>query len=330
MNHTVRMPSPQRLNGFLFAIAAGLLWGFVFVVPLLIPEYPATLQSFGRYLAFGLIALPLAWFDRSQLAGLSKADWIEATKLAFVGNIFYYVLLASAIHRAGGPLPTMIIGALPIAIGIAAKMRTPPPGQVASASVDWAALAPSLLLTAGGIALVNWSEIEEFRRSASADLWSYAFGALLSFGAVACWTWYPLRNADWLRAHANRSARAWATAQGLVCLPMSLAGYLIVWAWLASHGDPFPMPLGPRPGVFVSLMLLVGLTASWLGTMCWNAASQRLPESLTGQLIVIETLAALVYAFAIRQDWPPLPTLAGAVLLVAGVMWAVRAETGHC
>jgi hypothetical protein len=34
------------------------MWGLVFVGPLLLPEYPATPQSFGRYLAFGLIALP--------------------------------------------------------------------------------------------------------------------------------------------------------------------------------------------------------------------------------------------------------------------------------
>ena len=53
------MTSPQRLSGILFALAAGLMWGLVFVGPLLLPEYPATLQSFGRYLAFGLIALSM-------------------------------------------------------------------------------------------------------------------------------------------------------------------------------------------------------------------------------------------------------------------------------
>ncbi|MGE0660964.1 MAG: hypothetical protein AB7O63_15825, partial [Reyranellaceae bacterium] len=62
-------------TGTLFALAAGLLWGLVFVGPLLVPEYPAALQSFGRYLAFGLIALPLAWFDRAALRQLTRADW---------------------------------------------------------------------------------------------------------------------------------------------------------------------------------------------------------------------------------------------------------------
>jgi hypothetical protein len=31
--------------GTLFALAAGLMWGLVFVGPLLLPEYPAALQA---------------------------------------------------------------------------------------------------------------------------------------------------------------------------------------------------------------------------------------------------------------------------------------------
>ena len=85
--------------------AAGLMWGLVFVGPLLLPEYPAALQSVARYLAFGLIALPLAWLDRRALRQLGRADWIEALKLATIGNLLYYLCLASAIQRAGGPVP---------------------------------------------------------------------------------------------------------------------------------------------------------------------------------------------------------------------------------
>ena len=61
--------------GVLSALAAGLLWGLVFVSPLWLPDHPASLLSVGRYLAFGLIALPLAWFDRRELRRLSARDW---------------------------------------------------------------------------------------------------------------------------------------------------------------------------------------------------------------------------------------------------------------
>ena len=50
-------------TGTLFALAAGLMWGLVFVVPTMLAAYPAVLLTMGRYLAFGLIALPLAWWD---------------------------------------------------------------------------------------------------------------------------------------------------------------------------------------------------------------------------------------------------------------------------
>ncbi len=313
-------------TGTLFALAAGLLWGLVFVGPLLVPEYPAALQSFGRYLAFGLIALPLAWFDRASLRQLTRADWREALRLALVGNIVYYLFLASAIQRAGGPLPTMIIGTLPVVIAITANLRGHRAGTRRKQPLRWSRLTPSLLLIATGIALVNQVELERLRAEPGADLARYALGAALAVGAVACWTWYPIRNAEWLRATPDRSPRGWATAQGLATLPLAVIGYALTWAWFALSGSPFAMPFGPRPGDFVLLMFAIGLLASWLGTLCWNEASQRLPPAIAGQLIVFETLSALAYAFVLRGQWPGAGTLAGIALLVGGVLWALRAR----
>ncbi len=307
-------------TGTLFALAAGLMWGLVFVAPLLLPEYPAALQSFGRYLAFGLIALPLAWLDRRRLAQLTRADWVEAGKLALVGNIVYYLFLAAAIQRAGGPLPTMIIGTLPVVIAISSNLRD----QRRDGRLPWRRLLPSLVLFGAGILLVNHVEVGQLRDDPAADLPRYALGAALALGAVACWTWYPLRNADWLRAHEARSAGTWATAQGIATLPLALLGYAAWWLWAAASGIGFDMPFGPRPNFFVSLMLVIGLLASWLGTLCWNEASQRLPTTLVGQLIVFETLSALLYAFLLRAQMPAATTLAGIALLVAGVVWALR------
>jgi drug/metabolite transporter (DMT)-like permease len=320
------MPTAPLVTGTLFALAAGLMWGLVFVGPLLLPEYPATLHSFGRYLAFGLIALPLAWFDRHTLARLARSDWVEALKLALVGNVVYYLFLASSIQRAGGPLPTMIIGTLPVVISITANLRTGRAGTRVEAPLPWLRLLPSLLLIGAGIALVNQVELAHLRADPQADLARYALGALLAAGAVVCWTWYPIRNAEWLRAHPDRSPRGWATAQGLATLPLALVGYLLTWAWFAATGASFEMPFGPRAAYFIGLMLAIGLLASWLGTLCWNEASQRLPPALAGQLIVFETLAALAYALVLRGEAAKPQTLAGVALLVAGVVWAVRAR----
>ncbi|HEY5763648.1 MAG TPA: DMT family transporter [Rhodocyclaceae bacterium] len=311
--------------GVAFALAAGLMWGLVFVGPLLLPEYPAALQSFGRYLAFGLIALPLGWLDRREIARLTSSDWIEALKLAAIGNVLYYLCLASAVQRAGGPLPTMIIGTLPVVIAITANLRD----HRRDGSLPWARLLPSLLLIAAGIACVNHDELTVIAGQSADERARYFLGAVFAVGALACWTWYPLRNADWLRNHPGRNPRAWATAQGLATLPLALLGYVGLWGWLAATGSDFAMPVGPRPLVFIGLMLAIGFFASWLGTLCWNEASQRLPTALVGQLIVFETLAALAYAFALRGEWPGEFTATGIGLLIVGVGWALRIKPVH-
>ena len=308
------------LAGIFSALAAGLLWGLVFLVPLLLPEYPAPLLSVGRYLAFGIIALPLAFFDRHGLLKLSRADWLEALKLSAIGNLLYFLCLASAIQRAGAPLPTVMIGTLPVVIAITANLR----GGGRDGKLPWKRLAPSLCAIVAGIACVNRAEWNALTHSSDADLTRYLSGALFALGAIACWTWYPLRNADWLRHHPDRSPRAWATAQGLATLPLAAAGYLLVWAVLGFSGNSFALPFGPRPELFIGLMIALGLCASWLGTLCWNEASQRLRTAVAGQLIVFETLAALAYAFILRGEWPQPLTLFGIVLLIAGVLWAVR------
>lgn len=314
------------LAGTLFALAAGLMWGLVFVGPLMLPEYPAVLLSFGRYVAFGVIALVLALPDRARLAQFSRDDWREALKLGLIGNVLYYLALASAIQRAGGPLPTMIIGTLPVVIALVSNHRD----AARDGRLPWRRLAPSLGLIALGIGLVNQTELAALRAEGGADLGRYLTGALLAVAAVACWTWYPIRNADWLREHPDRSPRLWATAQGLATLPLALTGYLGVMLWhgLGGPGLPsdFALPLGPRPGAFLALMFAIGLLASWAGTLCWNEASQRLPTTLVGQLIVFETLSALAYAFLLRREWPHPGTAAGIVLLVAGVLWALRVK----
>jgi drug/metabolite transporter (DMT)-like permease len=314
---------PSLIPGTTFALLAGLMWGLVFVAPLMLPQYPPALLAAGRYLAFGLICLPLAALDWRELRALRKVDWWEAAKLSAIGNFLYYLCLAAAIQRAGNPLVSVIIGTLPVVIAVASNRRN----AVRDGRLPWGRLAPSLGLIAVGIACVNQTEMGALP---SGQWRAYAEGAVIAVVALACWTWYPIRNADWLRAHAERSPRAWATAQGLVTLPMALLALaaLYVLQALGLPGVPadFALPLGPTPAEFIGLMLAIGLLASWAGTLCWNEASQRLPTTLVGQLIVFETLAALAYGYLLRGAAPQPLAVLGIGLLVAGVVWALRVK----
>lgn len=306
------------LIGFLCALGAGLMWGLVFVAPLLLSDYPGVVLSFGRYVGFGLIALIPAFLDRARIASLSKADWIAAIKLSLVGNILYYAALATAIQLADAPLPAMLIGTLPVVISICSNWS---PGHPSEA-VAWKRLAPSLIIIFMGLMLVNASELAHL--DGKRPLADYALGCLIALGAVAAWTWYPIMNARHIKKHPHIRSSTWATAQGLATLPLALVGFAGYGAYVYFSGSTYEFPLGPRPLPFIGLMLTLGLCASWLGTLLWNRASQRLPTSLAGQLIVFETLSALLYAFMLRGTPPTTQVMAGILLLCTGVMLGVR------
>ena len=299
------------------ALAAGLMWGLVFVAPLLLPDYPATLLTFGRYLAFGLVTLPIAWWQREKLQKLTLADWWLATQLSMVGNIAYYLALSAAIQFAGAPLPTLIIGTLPVVIAVCSNLG--------DRQFSWSRLLPSLVLIGLGLLCVNADQLD--RLDAKNTLNAYLMGAALAVVANAAWTWYPIHNARWLRAHPSHTSMTWATAQGLVTLPMAWVGLLVSLVYLRTTADVrFAESLwGPQPLKFWLLMLVIGFAASWLGTLLWNIASKNTPTALTGQLIVFETLAALGYAYLVYQRAPSAFEIAGIALLVLGVIVGVRA-----
>ena len=52
--------------------------------------------------------------------------------------------------------------------------------------------------------------------------------------------------------------------------------------------------LGETPLRFLGVALMIGLLCSWVAMLCWNQMSQRLPSGLGGQLIVFESISAVV------------------------------------
>lgn len=308
------------ISGVLYALLAGLMWGLIFVGPLIVPDYPAVLQSMGRYLALGLIALPLAWLGRARLRQLSRQDWWTALALTLVGNVVYYICLASAIQRTGAPVSTMIIATLPVVIPIFANLLY----SQRDGKLAWMRLMPALVLIGIGLMCVNIAELRQGLPDFSG--WRYGSGIALASVSVVCWAWYALRNARWLRENPQKPPLMWATAQALVTLPVSLVGYVAACLWLHLQTPDFALPFGPRPTVFIGLMITIAVLCSWVGALCWNVASQRLPTVILGPLIVFETLAGLLYTFLLRQEMPPMLTISGITLLVIGVVIAVRSK----
>lgn len=294
------------LIGILCGLAAGALWGMVFVFPRLVPGYSEADVTVGRFLAYGAIAAVgmAIRFRRAPLPTWPQAG--TALGMSVLGFTGYYLVLVYAVRDAGVAVPSLIIGTIPLWMMLLGK-----PGHL-----RWQALVPGLLLTAAGLALMTQAS-HGLENAGGPKYW---YGIALAVVSMLGWTAFGMFNASWLRKHPDVDATDWANwlgiATGLGAVVLALA-----------IGSP-PRELFERPefATFAALCLLSGFGSSWLATILWNIASRRLSASLCGQLIVSETLFALLYAFALEQRWPTPAQAAAAVLFTLGILASIRAH----
>ena len=175
-------------------------------------------------------------------------------------------------------------------------------------------LAAPLALLAAGVVCID---VDVFRSGEGAPAPRLILGVLGAVLALACWTVYAVWNARRLAATPNFNSHEWSLLTGVVTGALSLV--LIVPAFLvggAGHG-------AGAWTLFWGVSLAVALGASVIGNGLWNAASRLLPLSLSGQLIVFETLFALLYGFLHEGRWPRPLESAAIALMLAGVLWSV-------
>ena len=133
-------------------VAAGALWGLVFLAPQLVREFTPLQLAAARYLAYGLFAAALIaprW--RRLVRVLGPREWGALVWLSLLGNIVYYVLLASAVQLGGIAMTSLIIGFLPVAVTLI--------GSRDHGATPLARLAPSLLLGTAGILCIGWQSL---------------------------------------------------------------------------------------------------------------------------------------------------------------------------
>jgi drug/metabolite transporter (DMT)-like permease len=288
-----------------WALAAGLCWGLAFIAPLALPGFDAVEITAGRYVAYGFVSLAvlIVATSRANVAGLNDPRlWLQSFVLTLFGNLIYFVCLTAGIRRANAPVATLIIGTLPVLIPVAANL--------VERTFAWSRMIVPAALMLAGVYAVHVGE----RSSVGADVGdAYASGIALIVAALIAWTTYGVANARLVARRPDVSAATWASLQGITLLP--LAGLM-----LASS----PMTDGRNWMAFAFVSLALGIVASWIAMWCWNRAGGLLPAALAGQLIVFETLAGLLYAYVWKMEPPPLLVVAGAVLLLAGILVGVR------
>lgn len=292
-------------------MGAGALWGLVFLAPELAGDFSPLLLSIGRYVCYGLIAAVLLaprW--RAVVAQVSRSQWLSLFLLALAGNTIYYMLLSNAVQTGGIAMTSLVIGFLPVAVTII--------GSRDHGAVPIVRLLPSLLLCAAGAVCIGWQALTGPSSAASSG--QRIIGLLCAFGGLASWTTFAVYNTRCLMRLKHISAHDWNLLTGIVTGVQCVA--LI----------PFALVLGTNQHAtdawlrFGAVSVGVAAFCSIVANALWNKMSRLLPLTLVGQMILFETLFAMIYGFIWEQRWPALLEMATLVLLVLSVVTCLAAH----
>lgn len=296
-------------TGILFGAGAGALWGVVFLAPALASAFTPLQLTIGRYLVFGIVAAAMIGSRWRHLASkLSGRDWLALAGLGLTGNMLYYILVSSAVQLGGIAMTSLVIGLLPVTVTII--------GTLERDAVPLKRLAPSLLLCVAGVLCIGWEALAGPAERTGAQL----VGLLCAIGGLASWTSYAVSNSRCLARLPDFSGHDWNLLLGVVTGAQALA--LVPVTLLLE-------PLPQQPGdwlIFISVSVGVTLLASILGNAMWNRMSRLLPLTLLGQMVVFETIFALLYGFAWEQRLPTLPEIGAIVFVVAGIFACIGAH----
>ncbi len=152
-------------------------------------------------------------------------------------------------------------------------------------------------------------------------------GSSGALGALILWTWYGIRNAQYMKTQRHVDPNAWSVAIGLAtaglscaALPLLLLAHTVVPAIDLAVFDDAGLLLA-----LIAASLFLGIIVSWMATLLWNRVARVLPIAMAGQLVVFETLSSLAYAFIADRRWPEFVEVASSVLILTGVILGIRA-----
>lgn len=302
--------SRSTLLGVLCGAGAGAFWGLVFLAPELVRAFSPLELTIGRYASYGAISmLLLAPRWKSVTAHMSRDAWIALVWLALAGNTFYFILLANAVHIGGIAMTSIIVGFLPVTVTVV--------GSRDHGAVPLARLAPSLLLCAAGVLCIGWQAIAA---PGDTSLTNRMIGLACAFGALASWSAFAIGNSRWLARLEAISAHDWNLLLGVVTGLQSVL-LIPIAVWQADA-----VRTSSQWSSFITVSLGVAVLASIAGNALWNRMSRLLPLTLVGQMILFETLFALIYALIWEHRLPTLFEVAAFVLLVTAVLTCLAAH----
>ncbi|WP_046269232.1 DMT family transporter [Pseudomonas syringae] len=299
------------VTGSMLAIVATLAWALNFIAPYVSGNYSIYDLTTIRFLIAGALGASGVILCHAQRRSLRRSQQFLAAGLGAIGYLGYGSCIAAGVMFGGPMLTAAFVGLVPVLLAML--------GNATEKTVQWRRLGLPLTLIMAGLVLLNISSMS----TQQTEKTSWLMGLFFSISALTLWITFSLLNQSAMKKLPRRATGIWTAlmmagagtgslclipvvqALGLFKLPsigfsVELAGHLYLWG------------------------LIIAVMSSVIGAWAWNAATQRLPMVLSGQLISLECLFAAALGFLFERRLPTLTEASGLIALLTGAGVAVH------
>jgi drug/metabolite transporter (DMT)-like permease len=297
---------PISPRGLLAGASTGIFWGLPFLAPQVLVGFTSLEIAFGRFFFFGGVSLLFIGSVRRVWNRLGTSDRWRLFLLSASGFWFYSMALFWAIQRTDGVVSSLILGLLPITIPLFGGGRVARGPRV---------LPGLLLILSGLLVLVLAPGMPKNGALKTHD----AVGGSVLVLCLGMWTWYAIANGNFLKKHVGITAKELSSSMGVISLTFMIPLLLL-------FSNPIEMLSRPGAGAYLLIAAGLGIGSSWFANWLWNYCSARIPHSISGTLLVFETVFGLLYSFLFEKRWPLVHETVAIAFCLLGVVWSVVAQ----
>jgi drug/metabolite transporter (DMT)-like permease len=298
----------------IFGVVANLLWSSVLVVPYFLPEANILHLTIGRYVVYGLICCVVITAYWRSYKSLIFCYARQAIIFSLTGKLFYFFCLLYAVKLSGASSTGFILGLLPISMVLYARL-------VNRETTVKPILIPFILILAGLIFLgyARYGQSSEVNTSLS----DYILGLCFSISALLSWTYYSIKNREFLATKQNIGSIQWSNLVGFYSFILSL---LIFFLLIQHEGFVYHKFLTGLSAIQLLIMLYLGIVVTQIGTILWNASSRRQSNRGMGLYLLILPCSGYFYDVALGNCSISLTGVLALLFVVTGTYCFAKEE----
>lgn len=291
-------------KGIIAGIGAGVFWGLPFVVPNILINFSALEVVVGRFLFFGAISLLFLPCAIKLFTSLSLKDRLLVVAFSVSGFCLYSFLLFIAVRYTNGIISSLIEGMMPVVIILFSRPRP-----------NWQLLSGIIAILLGLFFLLIFPVLDNISPITADN----AIGILLLLICLFMWVWFAIYNAKFLKRHPTINLGNYTALIGIINL-IFISPLLLFsnnFSYFANH---------PQIYSYLFWTMTLGIGSSWIANWLWSFCSKNCPLSVSGVLIVSETVFGLTYSLIFQQRLPYGHEVTAIILLIVGVILAIKSQ----